>query len=91
MLILSLLKQFQILSLVTIKIFGVDFSITNALSVILLALLCFSGTNKYFFSFNNNCFNTPSFSSRLFAPIHFVTPYLTTPYIIFQCLCLNEA
>lgn len=60
MLILSPLEQFQILSLITIKIFGFDFSITNALLVNLLALLCFSGT-VYMFSSNDNCFNTPSF------------------------------
>ena len=60
MLILSPLEQFQILSLITIKIFGFDFSITNALLVNLLALLCFSGT-IYMFSSNNNCFNSPSF------------------------------
>lgn len=60
MLLLSPLEQFQILSLITIKIFGFDFSITNALLVNLLALLCFSGT-IYMFSSNNNCFKTPSF------------------------------
>ena len=60
MLILSPLEQFQILSLITIKIFGFDFSITNALLVNILALLCFSGT-IYFFSSNENCFNTSSF------------------------------
>jgi ATP synthase subunit 6 len=60
MLILSPLEQFQILSLITIKIFGFDFSITNALLVNLLALLCFSGT-IYLFSSNDNCFNTSSF------------------------------
>ena len=60
MLIFSPLEQFQILSLVTIKILGFDFSITNALLVNILALLCFSGT-IYFFSSNQNCFNTSSF------------------------------
>ena len=60
MLIFSPLEQFQILSLITIKVFGFDFSITNALLVNILALLCFSGT-IYFFSSNDNCFNTSSF------------------------------
>lgn len=60
MLILSPLEQFQILSLTTIELFGLDFSITNALLINILALLCFSGT-LYFFSSNKNCFNQPSF------------------------------
>ncbi len=60
MLILSPLEQFQILSLLNIKIFSFDFSITNALLVNLLALICFSGT-IYFFSSNENCFNKSSF------------------------------
>jgi len=60
MLILSPLEQFQILSLVTVEIFSFDFSITNALLVNILALLCFSGT-IYFFSSNKNCFNKSSF------------------------------
>lgn len=60
MLILSPLEQFQILSLITIKLFGFDFSITNALLVNVLAFLCFSGT-IYLFSSNQNCFNKSSF------------------------------
>lgn len=60
MLILSPLEQFQILALLPITIFGFDFSITNALLVNLLALLCFSGT-IYLFSSNKNCFSTSSF------------------------------
>jgi len=60
MLLLSPLEQFQILSLVTIEIFGFDFSITNALLVNILAFLCFSGT-IYFFSSNKNSLNKSSF------------------------------
>ena len=60
MLIFSPLEQFQILSLITIKLFGFDFSITNALLINILAFLCFSGT-VYGFSSNDNCFNTSSF------------------------------
>lgn len=57
---LSPLEQFQILALVPIKIFGFDFSITNALLINILALLLFSGT-LYFFSSNKNCLNKSSF------------------------------
>ena len=60
MLLLSPLEQFQILSLVTIEVFGFDFSITNALLVNILVLLCFSGT-IYFFSSNKNCLDKSSF------------------------------
>ena len=60
MLLLSPLEQFQILSLVPIKIFNFDFSITNALLVNIIALLCFSGT-IYLFSSNENCLNKSSF------------------------------
>lgn len=60
MLILSPLEQFQILSLITIKLFGFDFSITNALLVNILALMCFSGT-VYCFSSNANYANQTSF------------------------------
>ena len=60
MLLLSPLEQFQILSLITIEVFGFDFSITNALLVNILALLCFSGT-IYLFSSNKNCFDKSSF------------------------------
>jgi F-type H+-transporting ATPase subunit a len=60
MLLLSPLEQFQILSLVTLKIFGFDFSITNALLVNILAFLCFSGT-IYLFSSNKNCLDKSSF------------------------------
>ena len=60
MLLLSPLEQFQILSLITIEIFGFDFSITNALLVNILALICFSAT-IYIFSSNKNCFDKSSF------------------------------
>ena len=60
MLILSPLEQFQILSLVTIKILGFDFSITNALLVNIIALLCFS-SSIYFFSSNKNYYKESSF------------------------------
>ena len=60
MLLLSPLEQFQILSLIPIKIFNFDFSITNALLVNVIALSCFSGT-LYLFSSNKNCFNKSSF------------------------------
>jgi hypothetical protein len=59
MLLLSPLEQFQILSLITIKLFGFDFSITNALLINLIALLCFSST-LYCFSSHNNCLNKSS-------------------------------
>lgn len=42
------------------KIFGFDFSITNALLVNIVALISFSGT-LYLFSSNKNCFNESSF------------------------------
>ena len=60
MLLLSPLEQFQILSLITIKIFGFDFSITNAILVNILSLLCFSGT-IYCFSSKNYSLNESSF------------------------------
>jgi NADH-quinone oxidoreductase subunit G len=60
MLLLSPLEQFQILSLVTIQIFGFDFSITNAILVNILSLLCFSGTT-YLFSARNNSLNESFF------------------------------
>jgi hypothetical protein len=60
MLILSPLEQFQILSLITIKIFGFDFSITNALLINVIALLCFSGT-LYLFSSHKTFLNQSSF------------------------------
>lgn len=60
MLILSPLEQFQILSLITIKLFGFDFSITNALLVNILALICVIGT-VYLFSSNANYANQTSF------------------------------
>ena len=60
MLLFSPLEQFQILSLITIKIFGFDFSITNALFINFLTFLCFSGI-ICFFSSNKNCFENFSF------------------------------
>lgn len=60
MLLLSPLEQFQILSIITIEIFGFDFSITNALLVNALAFICFSGT-VYFFSSKKNCLEKFSF------------------------------
>ena len=60
MLFLSPLEQFQILSLLSIKILGFDFSITNALLVNLIMLLCFSGS-LYVLSCNNNFLNESSF------------------------------
>ena len=60
MLILSPLEQFQILSLVTIKLFSFDFSITNALLVNILVFLCFSGI-LYLFSSHGNCLNKSFF------------------------------
>lgn len=60
MLITSPLEQFQILSLITIKMFGFDFSITNALLVNLIAFSCFSGI-LYFTSSNKNIINESSF------------------------------
>jgi len=60
MAILSPLEQFQILAIIPMKIFGFDFSITNALLVNIVALISFSGT-LYLFSSNKNCFNESSF------------------------------
>ena len=60
MLLLSPLEQFDILSLVTIKLLGFDFSITNALLVNLIALFCFSST-LYLFSSHDNYLNQSSF------------------------------
>lgn len=60
MLLFSPFEQFQILSLVTIKLFGFDFSITNALLINLIALFCFSST-IYIFSSSNNYLNESSF------------------------------
>lgn len=60
MLTLSPLEQFQILSLITIEIFGFDFSITNALLINIIAFICFSGT-IYVFSSHDNCLNKSSF------------------------------
>ena len=60
MLLFSPLEQFQILSLITIKLFGFDFSITNALLVNLIALFCFSST-IYLFSSHDNYLNQSSF------------------------------
>ena len=60
MLLLSPLEQFQILAIIPIKIAGFDLSITNALLVNILALLCFSGT-PYLISSNKNCYNQASF------------------------------
>ena len=59
MLLTSPLEQFQILSLISIKLFGFDFSITNALLVNILTFVCFSGI-LYFFSSTVNS-DKPSF------------------------------
>ena len=86
MLLSSPLEQFQILSLITIKIFGFDFSITNALFVNILAFLGFSGI-ICFFSSNKNCFDKFSF---FFIPnpwqIIFESIYETASQLVFDLI-----
>jgi ATP synthase subunit 6 len=53
------LEQFQILSLVSIKLFNLDFSITNFLLINVLALVSFISF-IYYNSSNENYLNTPS-------------------------------
>lgn len=60
MLILSPLEQFQILSLIPIKLFNFDFSITNALLINIVVFICLSGI-LHFSSSNKNYLNQPSF------------------------------
>ena len=90
MLILSPFEQFQILSLITIEIFGFDFSITNALLVNLIVFLCFSGT-LYFFSSHKNSLNKSSF---FFIPnpwqIIFESMYEIVSQLVFDLLTVNS-
>ena len=80
MLILSFSEQFQILSLVTVKIFGFDFSITNAILVNIVFSLCFSGT-IYLFSARNKSLNESSF---FFIPNPWQIIFESIYYIVFQ-------
>ena len=90
MLLLSPLEQFQILSLITIKIFGFDFSITNAILVNILSLLCFSGT-IYCFSSKNYSLNESSF---FFVPnpwqIIFESIYEIVSQLLFDLVSINN-
>ena len=60
MLILSPLEQFQIVSLLSLKITKLDFSITNVLMISVLTLICFNCI-IYFSSSNQNLLNETSF------------------------------
>ena len=60
MLLLSPLEQFQIISLYSIKLGKFDFSITNALVISIITLVCFSSI-IYFASSNNNSLKESSF------------------------------
>jgi F-type H+-transporting ATPase subunit a len=60
MLILSPLEQFQIVSLFSIKLGKLDFSITNALLISIITLICFSSI-IYLSSSNKNLTNKTSF------------------------------
>ena len=60
MLILSPLEQFQIVSLLSIKLGKLDFSITNSLLISIITLICFSSI-IYLSSSNKNLTKEPSF------------------------------
>jgi len=60
MILLAPLEQFQILSLFTLKIFGLDFSITNFLIINILSLIVVTGI-IFFNSFSHNYLQKSSF------------------------------